>query len=126
MNGRFDSPLRVPGEIARFHRLVGGQPYLVCRGLYEMSTHKMGIDDLEAQADHDEGLFGDHLRRLLVSLAKDAGLCEAVREVLAGHACPTGESFYRLRSAGVLSGSSQKDAQARCQIYATYLARHLM
>ena len=126
LNARFDSPLRTAGEIARFHRTVGGQPYLVCRGLYEMSTHKMGINELEAQADLDEGLFGDHLRRLLVSLTKDPGLCEAMREVLAGHACPTDESFYRLRSAGVFSGTSQKDAHARCQIYATYLARHLM
>jgi hypothetical protein len=126
LNERYDSPLKSPGEIARFNRLVGGQPYLVCRGLYEMMNQQMGIDQLELQSDRDEGIYGDHLRRILVLLAKDIDLCDAVRDVLAGQPCPTPESFYRLRSAGLLQGTSQRDAYPRCQIYATYLAKHLL
>jgi DNA-binding SARP family transcriptional activator len=126
LNRRYLSPLRSETEITRFYRLVGGQPYLVRRGLHEMTTLGMEIGALEAQADRDHGLFGDHLRRMLVLLAKDSDLCEAVRAVLQGKACPTAESFYRLRAAGVLAGEAPHDSRPRCQLYAAYLARHLV
>jgi DNA-binding SARP family transcriptional activator len=126
LNRRYLSPLRSEAEVDRFYRMVGGQPYLVRRGLHEMTTLGMEIGALEAQADRDHGLFGDHLRRMLVLLAKDPGLCEAVRGVLEGQACPTAESFYRLRAAGVLAGEAPRDARPRCQLYATYLAQHLV
>jgi DNA-binding SARP family transcriptional activator len=125
LNGRYGSPLRDEAEVLRFYRLVNGQPYLVRRGLNEMVSHGLEIGALEAQADRDEGIFGDHLRRMLVLLARDPSLCEAVRCVLRGGPCPTAETFYRLRSAGVLAGDSTADARPRCQLYAAYLARHL-
>ena len=125
LNRRFGSPLRGHEEVARYFRLVGGQPYLVHRGLFEMAFHGIDLASLEAQADHDEGLFGDHLQRLLLSLSRDAELCDAVRGVLRGQPCPTLESFYRLRSAGLVSGNSMSDARPRCQLYAAYLERHL-
>jgi hypothetical protein len=126
LNRRYGSPLRDKAEVARYFRLVGGHPYLVRRGLHEMVTHNSDLAALEAQADHDEGPFGDHLRRLLVSLAQDAALSEVVRGVLQGQPCPTPESFYRLRSAGLMSGDSARDVRPRCQLYATYLEKHLL
>ena len=71
------------------------------------------------------GLFGDHLRRILLGLSHDAELAAAARAVLAGQPCPTSETFYRLRSAGVLSGGSAAEVRFRCWLYATYLTRHL-
>jgi hypothetical protein len=35
------------------------------------------------------------------------------------------ESFYRLRSAGLVLGDSARDARLRCQPYSTYLGRRL-
>src|SRR5207245_6258710 len=84
-----------------------------------------GLDAFALQADREEGIFGDHLRRMLVALARDPGLCEALRAVLGGQPCPTAESFFRLRSAGVLSGEAADDARFRCEVYARYLRRHL-
>ncbi len=86
----------------------------------------MDIEAFEAQADRDDGLFGDHLRRILVSLSQDPELKEVVRGVLQGKPCPTPESFYRLRGAGVMAGESARDVYPRCQLYTTYLARHLL
>jgi class 3 adenylate cyclase len=126
LNDRYGSPLRGDAEVARYHRLLNGQPYLVRRGLHEMATCGLAIGAFEAQADRDEGIFGDHLRRILVLLARDPELCEVVRGVLRGQPCPTAESFYRLRSAGVLAGESAQDVWPRCQLYATYLTRHLL
>jgi AAA-like domain len=126
LNRRYGSSLRERADVARYFRLVGGHPYLVRRGLHEIAAHGLKLPDLEAQSDHEEGPFGDHLRRLFASLTQDPSLCEVVRGILRGEPCPNSESFYRLRSAGLVSGDSARDARPRCQLYATYLERHLL
>ena len=125
LNGRYGLPLAGAAEVARFHDLLGGQPYLTRRGLDEMSARGLDLATFEAEADRDEGLFGDHLRRILLGLSHDAELAETTHAVLAGRPIPSPDAFYRLRSAGVLSGGSASEARFRCRLYATYLARHL-
>lgn len=126
LNRRYRGPLKTHEEQNRFVRLVGGHPYLVRRALHEMAVYNLSLDEFESQADSDEGIFGDHLRRILVLLARDAELTEVVRAVLKGGSCPTPESFYRLRSAGVMHGTSPSDVRPRCRLYANYLKRHLL
>jgi hypothetical protein len=126
LNERYGHPLKGKPELDRFIRLVGGHPYLVRRGLHEMARRKITIGVLEEKAPRDDGLYGDHLRRILLLLARDPALTEIVRGILRGQPCPTPESFYRLRSAGLMKGSSQTDVQPRCQLYATYLTQHLL
>ncbi len=126
LNRRYGSPLGDQAEVARYYRLVSGHPYLARRGLYELATHGINLATLEAQADHDDGPFSDHLRRLVVSLTQDAALCEVVRSVLKGQPSASAESFYRLRSAGLMIGDSVHDLRPRCQLYATYLEKHLL
>lgn len=125
LNGRHGLPLPDGEALTRFGRLVGGQPYLVRRGLDEIGRRGLTIAAFEAEADRDEGLFGDHLRRILITLSQDAGLTDAVRGLLAGRPCPTPESFYRLRSAGLVAGTSAADAGFRCRLYETYLDKYL-
>ncbi|MCI0485964.1 MAG: AAA-like domain-containing protein [Blastocatellia bacterium] len=126
LNRRHGLPLKGTDEVMRFFRLLNGQPYLVRKGLHELAAHGGGLAAFEEIADRDEGPFGDHLRRILVLLAQDEQLCNVVRGVLLGQPCPTSESFYRLRSAGLMSGDSAKDVKPRCELYATYLKRHLI
>ncbi len=126
LNHRYGSPLRTETALQRFYGLVGGHPYLANRGLYEMAQRKLDLSAFEAHAEQEDGIFGDHLRRILVLLAKDSQLCEVVRGVLRGQPCPTDDSFYRLRSGGVMAGDSTRDVHPRCQLYARYLERHLL
>ena len=126
LNRRYGSPLKSPTELERYFGLVGGHPYLVQRGLYQMAFHRSTLCDLEAQADGEEGPFGDELRRVFVSLTHNLSLTEAMRSVLQNKTCPTPESFYRLRSAGLVSGDSAHEVRARCPLYATYLKKHLL
>lgn len=126
LNNRYGSPLRDRAEIARYFRLLSGHPYLVRRGLHEMIARDWTLPDLEAHADQDEGPFGDHLRRMLVSLTQDPALCEVVQNVLQGRPSANTDSFYRLRSAGLMAGDSVRDLRPRCQLYATYLEKHLL
>jgi len=124
LNERHGAPLQ-GAELPRFHQLLGGQPYLVRRGLHVLAEGSLDFDTFVAQADADDGIFGDHLRRILVMLVRDAKLTEVIRGMLHGQPCPDLESFYRLRSAGFLRGDSLEDARLRCEIYASYLKRHL-
>jgi hypothetical protein len=126
MNRRYGSPLRSESELRRFFDLVSGHPYLVRKGFQEIALHEMKLAAFESVADRDEGPFGDHLRRILVLLAQDRALCDTVRGVIQGQPCPTTESFYRLRSAGVIAGEGARDARPRCRLYSSYLRRHLL
>jgi serine/threonine protein kinase len=125
-NSLYGSPLKDAEQITRFYGLVNGHPYLVRRGLYEIVTNGFDLPTLEARADHDEGPFGDHLRRMLFSLSQDADLCEVVGGLLQGKPCQSAESFYRLRTAGIVMGDSARDARLRCELYSRYLRMHLL
>jgi hypothetical protein len=126
LNERYGSPLKDDGEVARYYRLVSGHPYLARRGLQEMVVRRRDLTALEAIADRDDGPFGDHLRRIIASLEQDPALRDVARGILRGQPCPTEESFYRLRSAGLFTGASARDVGPRCRLYATYLEKRLL
>lgn len=123
LNRRYGAPLRTETERQRFHELTSGQPYLVQCGLSELAAGT-SLAALIESADSDEGPFGEHLRRLFTTLSQDAELIEVIRALLEGHPCPTSDSFYRLRSAGLLVGE-RRTIQFHSPIYASYLKRHL-
>lgn len=126
LNQRHGSPLNNDNEVQRFVNLVGGQPYLVNRGLAEMAGAQIPIGGLESGADKDDGIFGDHLRRILVTLSQDEEMVEVVRGIILGGECPTPESFFRLRSGGIISGGSMHEPKMRCHLYERFLARHIV
>jgi len=126
LNKRYGSPLRNQAELDQFYDLVGGQPYLTRRGLHELTSRNLSFSDFAVQAARDEGPFGDHLRRLLVSLAGDITLSNSVRDMLGGRSTTPAEAFYRLRSSGLVSGESAREMKPRCKLYETYLGRHLL
>jgi serine/threonine protein kinase len=126
LNDRHGRPLSHGSDVTRFHLLVGGHPYLVRRGLHAMAAGSLSLRDLEADAERDHGIFGDHLRRLLVSVSHDAELSEALKGVLLQRPTLSYQTFYRLRSAGVVRGDNPAEARPRCGLYAAYLERHLL
>lgn len=125
LNRRYGSPLPNQESIQNFMALVGGHPFLVRRGLHELTTRKISLEQFASQASRDDGIFGDHLRRILVLLARDPVLSQVMSGVLRNQPCPTPESFYRLRSAGLIHGESQDHVKSRCQLYTEYLLRHI-
>lgn len=124
LNERYRGPL-ANDEIRRFYHLVGGHPYLAQRGLYEIYQHKTTLATLEVKADQDDGPFADHLSRLLISLRQDDELLEELRGFVVSGSRLTNHAFYRLRSAGVLSGETAGEPRARCNLYARYLKKRL-
>ena len=126
LNWRHGEPLKGEAELDRFIKLLGGHPYLIRKGLHELATTKIDLARFESSAASDEYVYGDHLRRILVLLAKDPVLTEAVRGLLWNQGTLAAESFYRLRSAGVVLGATQSEVTLRCQLYKDYLSRHLL
>ncbi len=125
LNRRHGSPLRSPAELDRFQAALGGQPYLTQRALAALAAQELTLQQLEALGTRDDGLFSDHLRRLLIVLSKDGGMQQAIRTILRGQPCSDLNHFYRLRSAGVILGDSTQEARLRCRLYQNYLSRHL-
>ena len=125
LNGRYGCPLRSEAEIARYRMLVGGHPYLVRSGLHTMADTGIDLVTLEQTADQEDGVFGDHLRRLRASLLQDPDMCAAMHPILRREPCPSNNAFYRLRSAGVVTGPSADKAGIRCRLYQDYLVRNL-
>lgn len=126
LNERYGCPVKSETAITDCVKLLGGQPYLTRRALNEMASRGMDFCTFEAQACRDEGPFGDHLRRILFSLAQDSALCDVVRNLLGGRQTGATEEFYRLRSAGIVAGDSAREMRMRCELYQRYLTRHLM
>ena len=96
--------------------LVGGSPYLLQCAFYELQ-HGASLDLLESAARRESGALGEHLHHVRTVLAKDPALDRAMAAVLRGEGCPDRDSFYRLRSAGLILGASPGDARPRCGLY---------
>ncbi len=124
LNDRYGGPLS-DDEIRCLHHLVGGHPYLAQRGLYEIHQHKTSLAALEQHADRDDGPFGDHLNRLLISLQQDPDLLAELRGFVLSDSSLSSSVFYRLRSAGVVSGESADEPRPRCELYTRYLKKRL-
>lgn len=123
LNRRCGEPLREEADLRRFYRLTGGHPYLAQEGLRALAAGGVHLGELERDAGGDGSFFVDHLRPLRMDLKRDPDLCDVVRRVLRGEKCPSEESFWRLRAAGVLAGESSLEARPRCGLYASYFTR---
>lgn len=124
LNARYNRPLKTPGELEEYYRLLGGQPYLSHRGLHEMATRGTELRSIMRDAASGEGIFGEHLRRLVLLLSEQTELRNAVRGVLRGEQ-PSLDAYQRLWSAGILTGGSPREARLRCELYGRYLERNL-
>lgn len=126
LNRLYGTPLKTRTELERFFSLVGGQPFLVRRSLHELVVNPSSLAQFADKAALDEGIFGDHLRRITILLGHNRSLVDAVRQILTGKPCSNWDSVHRLRSAGVLAAAvANEPARPRCQLYANYLVRHL-
>jgi hypothetical protein len=126
LNARFGSPLCTDDEVGRFSELLGGHPYLSSRGLHTLATRHLSLSELEQSAAEDDGVFGDHLKRMVLLLAQDVELAEAVRNVLQKKPVTSLFLYHRLCSGGVMTGDSPAEMRPRCRLYEAYLRRHLL
>jgi DNA-binding winged helix-turn-helix (wHTH) protein len=126
LNLRYGEPLASAEQASRFHDLLGGHPYLTQRGLYELARSGSSLESVIERADLDEGPFGDHLQRMLVSLEQDPNTLEELRGFLGSGTSFSAHIASRLRSAGILSDDVSSGPKFRCELYTRYLTTHLL
>jgi hypothetical protein len=125
LNQRYGNPLQDEVALARFHQFLGGHPYLTQRGLYEMVKNQISLETILEMGNRDEGAFGDHLKRMLVSIEQEHTLLEELRGFLRTQTSISNDTLSRLRSAGILSSDLSREPDLRCELYTAYLQRHL-
>ena len=121
LNQRHGNILKNLADLQDFFDLTGGHPFLVRRGLFWLADRKMSYADLKRSALDEGGPYGDHLRRFQVLLQMHDELKQEVQNVLTKQPVTSQQAFYRLRSAGVLSGASHTAPSVRCKLYDGFL-----
>jgi hypothetical protein len=124
LNRRYGSPIDAGAQLEALHALVAGQPFLTRRAMDVVARGAMSFPELQRHADEDDGPFGDHLKRILVSISQLPGVAETVKAVAKGSAAPDGEALNRLLVAGVVELGPDKTARLSCELYRRYLTRH--
>ena len=124
LNNQWGAPLKSEQEQQELYGMVGGQPFLIQRAFQEMIDKDIGLNDLMKNADRDDGIFGDHLRRLLVLLSRNESAKSSIIKLILGEKDLEAEAFFKLRAVGILSGESANESRMRCSIYESYLKRH--
>jgi hypothetical protein len=116
LNECYGSPLGA-AALARLGALVGGHPYLLQCAFPELARGTT-LEVMETNAARESGPLGEHLRHVRQLLQRDPAIERAMNEVLRTGTCPGRDSFYRLRSAGLIQGLSPSAAHPRCGLYA--------
>jgi hypothetical protein len=117
-------PPFTPAELDRLMALVGGQPYLVRRALYLVTTGQLAPADLFARAADEHGPFGEHLRAHLGRLHEVPTLLAGLRRVLREGTCDDEQVFFRLRGAGLVRRQGTA-VVPRYALYADYFRARL-
>jgi len=125
LNDRYGCPLRGIDQIAQLFELLDGQPYLTRIAFDQLVKTGGNLRGLTASADQEDGPFGDHLRRLLVSVSQLTTVRDTVRRVLANEFVEPSPEVSRLVAAGILVKNSAGNHVIRCRLYRRYLERHL-
>lgn len=126
LNERYGIPLRGIDQVQVLYDLVDGQPFLSRRAMEVLAKTSGNLQALLAKATTDDGPFGDHLKRVLVSVCQLRGVQDVVRKVLANEIVPESPDAQRLVAAGILVKRHSGGYAMRCKLYRQYLDRHLL
>ena len=112
-------------ELEQLRLLVGGHPYLVRKGLYELAQG-LPFNSFLREAPTEAGVYGDHLRGILKAVEDHPELADALRQVVNSDTPVKlrSELAFKLESLGVLVPEGNLE-RPRCSLYTTYLADRL-
>jgi len=125
LNSRYGLPIRSDADVSKLHELIGGHPFLTRRAFDALVLRQLSFDELMKNADSDDGPFGDHLKRMLISVTQLSGVREALLHSLSSPTVSDSDDIYRLIAAGILVRRAGKGLELSCELYRRYLLRHL-
>jgi len=110
-------------EIRELMNVVGGHPYLIKEALEQVAKQKLNLKYILEIAHTEEGIYGDHLRRLLMYLEEKTELLNSIKKVISNHNSVqlNREERFQLHRMGlvILDGNRVK---IRCNLYKKYFS----
>jgi hypothetical protein len=113
-------------EVERLMAMVGGHPFLVRVALYEIARGATSLEHLLEVAPTEGSVYGEHLRRHLLTLEGDEKLLAAIKQVIAADqpiAISTSQAF-KLTSMGLVQFQGSEVVPS-CNLYRQYLRERL-
>lgn len=112
-------------ELESFTDMVGGHPFLVRLGLYEIARQRLTLSDFLQIAATEEGLYREHLRRHLLNLKEYdfTGIVRQVMNAVEPVMIDSSEAF-KLQSMGLVRWKGNK-VEPLCQLYRLYFKERL-
>jgi hypothetical protein len=90
-----------------------------------LAANRWSFLELQNSMTDDFGPFGDHLRRFIWGLLRNAPLKESLRQILRHQKCDDEMHFLRLRAVGLIKGETRDKVEMRCRLYEEYFKNHL-
>ena len=121
---QLNEPTEALGSLLKW---VGGHPYLLQLAFRDLRHTSIGsLESLLSEIATESGIYGSHLRELLLNLKQDSGLAKALSQVVSAEEPIKLEAIaaYKLQSMGLITLSGNR-AEPRCQLYRTYFSEHL-
>ena len=114
-------------KIDKLMEMVGGHPYLVRLGIYEIASGKVTLAELLEGASTEAGIYSNHLRRHLKVLQQIPNLAKAMKDVVASFEPVELDSLqiYKLHSMGLIERQGNR-VIPRYQLYREYFSRVLV
>ena len=110
-------------QVRKLRGLVGGHPYLVRRGIYEIARQKVSLEEFLSKAPSPEGIYKDHLCRFAWNLQQEPELAEAWGKVVSTDVGLALENSYKQRLFRMGLIKLQGDlAFPRCNLYRQYFS----
>jgi hypothetical protein len=124
LNDRYGKPFANVDQLVWLYELVEGHPFLTRRAL-EFLMRSNSLSKLKELACSDDGPFGDHLKRVLVSVSQLEGVLIAMRNSLTNVVLADSRDVQRLLAAGILVRRSSSNYEVRTKLYREYLSKRL-
>lgn len=114
-------------QIDKLMEMVGGHPYLVRLGIYEIASGKVTLPELLEEASTEAGIYSNHLRRHLKVLQQMPNLAKAMKDVVTSFEPVELDSLqiYKLHSMGLIERQGNR-VLPRYQLYREYFSRVLV
>ena len=113
-------------QLDRLKRVLGGHPYLVQLALYHAKIRQMDLNDILEKSATEESIYGNHLRRHLLSLKASPELSDALKTLVSSDQPSHLDSVlvYKLHSMGLIQEQGNHVVPS-CQLYRDFFRRVL-
>jgi hypothetical protein len=126
LNARYGAPRSKHEDVRELFGLVAGQPFLARRPFDVLAQGQLSFRELLVQAPREDGPFGDHLKRVLVSVSQLPSVWQALRDSFWSPNISDTEGIQRLVAASILLAAPSGGYELASELYLRYLSRYIM